>query len=76
MLLFQFVYLMLVSIHLWFLLQLITASDCIMRNGVTQEITTRYQIITVMSSYYEKSIDVSQFDSLTRAVRVGQIVVI
>ena len=65
-----------VSIHLWFLLQVIRASDSIMNNGVIQEVTARWQIITRMSSYCDKSIDVSQFDSFTRAVRVGQMVVI
>ena len=67
---------MLVSIHLWFLLQVIKDTDCILKNGLTREVTVRSQIITIMSSYCEKSIDVSQFDSLTRAVRVGQMVVI
>ena len=58
------------------LLQVMGDSDCIMKNGVYQEVTTKWQTITRMSSYCEKSIDVSQFDSLTRAVRVGQMVVI
>ena len=67
---------MLVLIHLWFLLQVISSTDCILMNGLTQEVTVRWQIITKMSSYCEKSIDVSEFDSLTRAVSVGQMVVI
>lgn len=66
---------MLVSIYVWSLLQVITGTDAIMKNGVTQNVTTRFDVITVMSCYCEKSFDVSQFD-LARAARAGEIVVI
>ncbi|XP_074625688.1 uncharacterized protein LOC141883918 isoform X2 [Acropora palmata] len=37
-------------------------SDCIMKNGVYQEVTTKWQTITRMSSYCEKSIDELRFE--------------
>lgn len=45
------------------LLQEITGYDTLVKNGVTQNITTGAQFITAMTFYCEKSIDVSQFDS-------------
>ena len=63
MLLFQFVYLMLVSIHICSLSQAIKDFDTIMKKGVTQNVTTKFQAIIGMSCYCEKSFDVSQFDS-------------
>ena len=54
---------MLVSIHVWSLSQGITGTDAIMRNGVRQNIATRFHATTGMSCYCEKSFDVSQFDS-------------
>ena len=66
---------MLVSIYVWSLLQVITDTDAIMKNGVTQNVNTRSQVITIMSCYSEKSFDVSQLD-LARAARAGEIVVI
>ena len=68
---------MLVSIYVWSLLQVITGTDVIMRNGVTQNVATKLHAITEMSCYSgaERSFDVSQFD-LARAARAGEIVVI
>ena len=54
------------------LLQVITGLDAMVKSGVTRNVTTRFQTITGMSCYCEKSIDVSQFDSSGWRVQYAQ----
>lgn len=46
-----------------FFFQVVQGNDCIVQNGITTNISTRHQCITVMSSYDKKSIEVGFIDN-------------
>ena len=55
-----------ITLALHYAVQVVTSTDAIMKNGVTQNVSTRNQCITVMNQYEGKSIEVKLLSAFQR----------